>query len=176
MVRILKAVPALFFAAFVAAEFAITKPSADIWWVAESLNEIAWTCQESPAESFTVLVNNKDPKIAVAPQAVIAIQKNADCSITISQNQANQPVGTGWTILLADIFNSSHVYATSQEFEIKPLGSLYPSQVTPTGSPVGTAGGSKPTTNSTGAALGLQTSGFMGLAGVVGLAYGFMGL
>jgi len=54
-------------------------------------------------------VNNADPKILVAPIAVIAIQKNYDCSITITQDQANQPVGTGWTVLLANPLNNTDV-------------------------------------------------------------------
>jgi len=40
---------------------------------------------------------------------VIAIQKNYDCSITITQDQANQPVGTGWTVLLANPLNNTDV-------------------------------------------------------------------
>lgn len=54
-------------------------------------------------------VNNVDPKIFPAPLAVIAIQKNFDCSITITQDQANQPVGTGWTVLLANPLNNTDV-------------------------------------------------------------------
>jgi len=121
------------------ADLVITQPSSDIWWVAKSQNVIAWTCRDTSIVDFTILVNNADPKLAVAPLAVIAIQQNFQCSIVITQDQANQPAGTGWTILFADPLNNTNVYATSQPFEIKPLGSAYPSQVTPTAN--GTAAG-----------------------------------
>lgn len=54
-------------------------------------------------------INNSDPKILTGPIAVIAIQNNYDCSITITQDQANQPVGTGWTVLLANPLNNTDV-------------------------------------------------------------------
>lgn len=34
--------------------------------------------------------------------------------------------GPNYTVLLVDILNSTNVYATSEPFEIKPPGSLYP--------------------------------------------------
>ncbi|KIM38085.1 hypothetical protein M413DRAFT_448104 [Hebeloma cylindrosporum] len=141
----------------VAADLKVTSPSSSIWWVAKSLNEIAWTCKDTTIDQFTVLVNNADPKILVAPIAVIAIQKNYDCSITITQDQANQPVGTGWTVLLANPLNNTDVYATSEPFEIKPLGCAYPSQSTPTSansSGSGSASTSKPTSAAVGMGAG----------------------
>ena len=63
-------------------------------------------------------INNSDPKILTAPIAVIAIQNNYDCSITITQDQANQPVGTGWTVVLANPLNNTDVRA---EFLLIPF-------------------------------------------------------
>jgi hypothetical protein len=127
------------------ADLQVTSPSSTIWWVAKSTNVIAWTCQNTTIQDFTILVSNSNSAVLAAPMAVIAIQQNYDCSIVISQDQANQPAGTGWTVLLADPLNNTNVYATSQPFEIKALGSAYPSQA-PTGNVTAsnTASGSSP--------------------------------
>lgn len=160
---------------FVKADLEITSPTSSIWWVAKSQNVLSWTCDNTTITEFTVLVNNTDPTIAVAPLAIIAIQQNFDCSIIITQDQADQPAGTGWTILLANPVNNTDVYATSQPFEIKPLGSLYPSQVTPTAnastaSSTGSGGASKPTS----AAASTKGLGWGMLAGAVAGAFGLM--
>jgi len=150
-----------------AASLQVTRPSSSIWWVAKSFNEIAWTCKDSQYASFTILINNSDPKILTAPIAVIAIQNNYDCSITITQDQANQPVGTGWTVLLANPLNNTEVYATSEPFEIKALGSAYPSQSTPSGS------GADSSASSTGSgSASTPTKG----SGAVGMGAGFGGV
>jgi len=163
MVKLAAILPsvALLLASFtgVAADLKVTRHSSSIWWVAKSNNEIAWTCKDTSITDFTVLVNNADPKLLAAPIAVIAIQQNYDCSITISQDQANQAVGTGWTVLLANPLNNTDVYATSEPFEIKALGSAYPSQSTPTASNSSASGsGSAATSKPTSAALGMGAS------------------
>jgi len=144
MLSLLKFITPLLFASFVAAQLTITSPSSSIWWVAKSLNLINWTCKTSPYSNFTVLINNSNPKILTAPIAVIAIQENYDCSITITQDQANQPVGTGWSVIFANPLNSSDAWATSEPFEIKALGSAYPSQVTVSAGGSSTASSSSP--------------------------------
>lgn len=40
---------------------------------------------------------------------IIAILNNFDCSKEITQDQANQAAGTGYTILLANTLNSTDV-------------------------------------------------------------------
>jgi hypothetical protein len=86
--------------------------------------------------------------------AIIPVQQNFQCSILVTQDQANQPAGTGWQIFFADILNITNVslhlayttvlclnndssffflsqyLAMSDPFEIKPLGSAYPAQTT----------------------------------------------
>jgi hypothetical protein len=163
----------------VKADLEVTSPSSSIWWVAKSQNVLAWSCQDTTITNFTVLVSNTSPTIAVAPLAIIAIQDNFDCSVVITQDEADQPAGTGWTILLADPFNETNVYATSQPFEIKPLGSLYPSQTTPsanassnTASSTGTgsAAASKPTSaaiSMKGLGWGIVTAAVAGAVGVM---------
>jgi len=121
------------------ADLKITSPSADKWWVAQSQNLISWTCQNTTVQSFTVLVGNQDPKITVSPQAIISVQPNFQCSILVTQDQANQPAGTGWQIFFADILNITNYLAISDPFEIRALGSAYPPQTT---SDVATASGS----------------------------------
>ncbi|PPR05498.1 hypothetical protein CVT26_009064 [Gymnopilus dilepis] len=154
----------------------ITSPSSDTWWVAKSQNVLTWTCQNVTFPQFTVLIANTDPKILTSPLAIIAEQDNFQCSIVITQDQSNQPAGTGYTILFANILNSSDIYTTSQQFEIKPLGSLYPSQVTPTANAStasqtsGGSGSAKPTS----AAASNKVLGWGMLAGAVAGAAGLM--
>ncbi|KAF9458369.1 hypothetical protein BDZ94DRAFT_1313327 [Collybia nuda] len=127
-------------------EFAITNPSSNSWWVAGSQNVLTWNCKETTLQTFTALIANKDPKVLVAPMAFIGIINNFDCSKTITQDQANQAAGTGYTIQLANPLNSTEVYVTSEEFEIKPLGSAYPATMAPSGT--GTSGNSTSSTGS----------------------------
>lgn len=116
-------------ASLVAAQFRVTMPGSNNWWVARSTNVLEWTCREANAPAqFTVLIGNSDPTILVQPLAIIAQQNNFDCSIIITQDQANQAAGQGYTIYLANPLNNTDVYAASEPFEIKPLGSLYPTQ------------------------------------------------
>jgi len=177
MVKLFQTLSALFLATLVAADLKVIRPASDIWWVAKSLNEIAWTCHDTTIENFTVLINNKDPKILTAPIAVIAIQQNFQCSITITQDQANQPVGTGWTVVLANPLNNTDVYARSEEFEIKPLGSLYPSQVSSSaGAPGGSSTGSASASQSTSGATSFdsKTGVVAAAAAMVMGAFGFL--
>ncbi|EAU82057.2 hypothetical protein CC1G_09659 [Coprinopsis cinerea okayama7 len=116
-------------AAVASAQLTVIRPSADEWWVARSQNVLEWDCQSSTVEDFTVLIGNDDGLEGLTiPLPIIAIQKNYDCSIVITQDQANQAPGTGYRIHLANIINNTDIYASSEPFEIKPLGSLYPSQ------------------------------------------------
>jgi len=154
----------------------VTQPSSSIWWVAKSDNVLAWTCSDTTFPDFTVLIANSDPKVLVSPMAIISIQQNFQCSIVVSQDVANQPAGTGWTIQLANPINITDVYATSQPFEIKPLGSAYPSQATPSanassGSASPTSGG---TTKPTSGAVSTQGLGLALVAGAVAGAVGMM--
>jgi len=135
------AVSALVFASIgsVVADLEVTTPSAANWWVAQSQNLLAWTCQNTTIGNFTVLVSNTTPTILDAPLAIIAMQDNFDCSIIVGQSVGNLPAGSGYQVLLANPLNITDVYASSQQFEIKPIGSAYPTQVT--SSAVGTASG-----------------------------------
>lgn len=121
--------------------------------VAQSANTLAWTCNTSPYNNFTVLLANSNPSILVQPIAIIAIQESYDCSKTITQQQSAQPAATGYTVLLANPLNSTDVYATSETFEIKALGSSYPA-TSSASSPSGTSSSSSPSsTGSSGGAL-----------------------
>jgi len=157
------------------ADLTVTSPSSSVWWVAKSQNVLSWSCHDTTITEFTVLVANTNTQLQAAPLAIIAIQQNFDCSIVITQDQANQAPGTGWQILLANPINNTDVYATSDPFEIKPLGSLYPSQVTPSAnasSAASATGGAvaKPTS----AAVSRQGMTWGILAGAVAGAVGIM--
>jgi hypothetical protein len=154
MVRFVAALSTLLCASLAAAQLTITNPSASTWWVAQSQNVLAWTCKTSPQTEFTILITNQDKTKYPSPLAFIAIQQNFDCSIVITQDQANQPAGQGWQILFANPLNNTDVYASSDVFEIKPLGSAYPSQVTPSANPSGGGNG-----NGSSSATGTNSAG-----------------
>jgi len=124
----------------------ITAPNSNTWWVAKSNNVLAWNCKDAPTPAqFTVLIANKNVNVLTAPIAIIGIEDNFQCSQLITQDQSAQPAALGYTIILADTLNNTHIYATSQEFEIKALGSAYPA--------TSTSGGASPT-NGTGTSSG----------------------
>jgi hypothetical protein len=127
----------------------------DLWWVAKSENVMLWSCQTSPYMNFTVLIGNSDTTILPASIAIIAIEQNYICSQDITQDMANQNPGTGYTLSFANPLNATDVYAVSEPFEIKPLGSTYPP---PSATP--TAGVVNGTASATGA--GASASGKSG--------------
>jgi len=180
MVGLFKALPSLLLATLAAAaDLIITVPSSTQYWVAKSSNVLTWDCKHNPFNNFTVLIANLNTSILPASLAFIAIQENDQCSIVVPQDLVNQPADTGYTILFANTLNNSAVYTTSELFEIKPLGSLYPNQVASLSSTAsGTAGTtSSPSATSTkSGALGMYSPSFIGLAGVMGLlAAGILG-
>ena len=165
-------------AASAVSAFDITKPGPEEWWVAKSTNVLEWQCKSSDTNpQYTVLIGNSNVPTLTIPQAIIAIINDFDCSITISSAQADHLPATGYQLYLADPLNNTHVFATSQPFEIKPLGSLYASQENagkPSGSGASGSGGAKPTSGSSsagdeGSALGLASSTFAVTAAVAGV-------
>jgi len=157
MVRILSklATAATFFACALAADLQILAPNGNTWWVARSNNVLAWNCNEAPSPAtFTILIANKDVNVLTAPIAIIGIEDNFQCSQLITQDQSNQPAALGYTILFADTLNNTKIYATSEEFEIKALGSAYPtttSGVSATSTGNSTSSASSPTASGSGA-------------------------
>lgn len=156
----------------------------DVWWVAQSQNTLTWTCQTTTITNFTVLVANGNPQVLTAPIAIIAQENNFVCSQTIGPDQINQPPATNYTIQFANPFNSTDIYVSSLPFEIKALGSTYPSSsATPTasftasgtssGTPSGSTASGSAASQSTGAeqssgngAIGRAVSG-LGLMGAI---------
>ncbi|PAV19104.1 dual-specificity kinase [Pyrrhoderma noxium] len=144
------------FAGFAAAQLEILAPGGpNLWWVANSENNIVWNCKESQISNFTVLLSNSDPKILVSAQAIVAIQENFDCSKTLTTQQANFTAATGYRVIFANTLNSSDVYAQTDEFEVKAQGSAYPDpSSTPTadsGSSTATGSGSSASSTSSSA-------------------------
>jgi hypothetical protein len=131
-------------------DFQIYQPSANWWWVAESQNTMSWDCKNSPASQFTVLIMNTNPSVLSGRLAFIAQQDNTDCSKLIDKTQINQTPATGYILQFADVLNSSNIYAQSDQFEIKALGSTYPTS-TP-------AGASSTGSSSATASAGLSSS------------------
>ncbi|KDQ60385.1 hypothetical protein JAAARDRAFT_46100 [Jaapia argillacea MUCL 33604] len=137
-------VAALFTAVAAQTQLSIIDPGGpNLWWIAKSANTLIWTCEQTTYQNFTVMIANSNPSVLVAPQAVIAIQQNFQCSLLIQPNQLDFPPSTGYTVQFANVLNSTDVYASSQPFEIKALGAAYPaSSATPTSTASSTASGS----------------------------------
>ncbi|KAG9104970.1 hypothetical protein FRC06_002890 [Ceratobasidium sp. 370] len=126
----------------VQAQLTITEPSSERWWVAQSQNTLRWTCNTSPYTNWTVLITNSDVNVLTTPLALIAIRKyNYDCSKTMIPGEQLKP-GTGYTMVFANPFNNTDVFATSQSFEVKPVGSTYPPQITTSEALTATGGAS----------------------------------
>jgi len=125
----------------------------NLWWVAQSVNNIVWNCQQNTEFSnFTVLVANSNPNILVSPEAIVAVVPNFDCSLQTTVQQVNLQVADGYTVILANPLNSTDVYATSQPFSVKAAGAAYPaSSATPTGTGTSSSTSSSPTASPTGA-------------------------
>jgi len=173
-----------------AAQVEIFSPSASVWWVAQSINTLAWTCNDPAAAAnptFTVLLANSNPDILVAPLAIIGIQNNFDCSQTITADQVSAAAGTNYTILFSSVNNQTAVFATSEPFEIKALGATYPT--TTPGAPSDTSSAAPPASTGTGAntspsgtpskpngapATGVRGLGLGLVLGAVGTAFGMM--
>jgi hypothetical protein len=161
-------------ASFASAASVITNPSPSKWWVADSQNVLEWDCQKSGLNKFTVLIK-KDGM--AAPLAVIAIQDNFVCSLLVTSNQVNVAPDTGYQLLFANIINNTDVYLTSDPFEVKALGSLYPSQqaaadsasVSRTAAAASASASAKGGAKS-GAAMSATTSKLAALAGVFAAA------
>jgi len=142
------------------AAFQILSPGGpNLWWVAQSENVIAWSCKDSPPPStdnaYQLLVNNTDPKILTAAQAIVANVPNADCAHIIGVQQATLAPATGYTLIFADIVDQRKIYAVSQPFEVKALGASYPpANATPTDDPTVATTGSSNSGTGTGTSSG----------------------
>ncbi|KAI0264650.1 hypothetical protein BC834DRAFT_970596 [Gloeopeniophorella convolvens] len=135
------------------ANFQILSPGGpDLWWVAQSQNVIAWSCRDNPpATVYQLLLNNTDPTILPAPMAIVANIQNADCSHTITTQQAALTPSPSYTLIFADNLDQTKIYATSQVFEVKALGATYPAaSATPTDDPTASSTGSNAGSSSTG--------------------------
>jgi hypothetical protein len=141
----------------------------DLWWVADSQNDLVWSCQSSPYLNFTVLVANPNPSILPAPIAIIAIEENYICSQEITQDMSNQPPAVNYTVQFANPLNNTDIYAESQPFEIKALGASYPpASATPTdavsGSSSATGTGASATSTKNSSPSNMQNSVAYGVA------------
>ncbi|KAI0293956.1 hypothetical protein BC826DRAFT_360539 [Russula brevipes] len=142
------------------AAFQILSPGGpNLWWVAQSENVISWSCHDNPPAStsnaYQLLVNNTNPTILTAAQAIVANVPNADCAHIIGVQQASLTPATGYTLIFADIIDQRKVYAVSQPFEVKALGATYPStSATPTDDPTAATSGASATSTGTGTSSG----------------------
>ena len=61
------------------------------------------------ADQFTFSVGNSNPTVLTGNEAVIAEVTNADCSISVTQQQEVFPAGSNYTILFAQDINQTNV-------------------------------------------------------------------
>ncbi|KZV76721.1 hypothetical protein PENSPDRAFT_673350 [Peniophora sp. CONT] len=181
----LRALAAAFLVASAAAAdtFSVLAPGGpNVWWVAESQNTLTWTCHTNPpAQVFQLLLNNTNVNILPSPMAILANLNNADCSHTITTQQAALTPSTGYTIVLADQLDQTKIYATSQEFEVKALGATYPaasatpteggSSASATGSATGSAASGAASSTASASSESSNSSGAMGLTASIGSVF-----
>ncbi|KAF9652378.1 hypothetical protein BDM02DRAFT_2960179 [Thelephora ganbajun] len=134
----------------------ISPGGSTLWWVANSDNTLIWDCSDKTHDQFNVVIANSNPSVLVAPLPIIPTLYNYVCSKLILATQLNVAAATGYTIQLTNIFNNTDIYASSEPFEIKPVGSVYPDpSATPghggsSGTPSSTSGSSKPSSTTSG--------------------------
>jgi len=104
----------------------ISPGGSSLWWVANSDNTLTWDCSDKTHAQFNVIIANSNPSVLVAPLPIIPTLDNFVCSKLIASTILNVPAATGYTIQLSNIFNNTDIYASSEPFEIKPVGSTYP--------------------------------------------------
>lgn len=129
----------------------------NLWWIEKSDNNLVWDCSDKTYDSFNVVIANPNPNVLTAPLTILATLPNYVCSKLMPAAQLTVPAASNYTISLTNILNTTDIYATSEPFEIKPLGSSYPDStstpslgVSSSGSPSSTSGGSNPSSTSGG--------------------------
>ncbi|KAJ7152699.1 hypothetical protein C8R43DRAFT_1127154 [Mycena crocata] len=98
----------------------------DLWWLKDQDNNVVWTCGESTFTQFTLTINNPDTKLLTDSTALIAVEQNFNCAQTVAATLFSAPLGTGYFLRMANILNSTDIYAESDPFEIKALSAGYP--------------------------------------------------
>ncbi|KAI0037231.1 hypothetical protein K488DRAFT_39622 [Vararia minispora EC-137] len=170
-----------------ASAFSILSPGGpNLWWVAGSENTLVWTCHDNPpAQTFQLLLNNTSPTVLTSAEAILANLPNADCSQSITTQQVNLAPATGYTLIIADQTDQTKIYAVSDQFEVKAVGSAFPAtSATPTGSSsvsaTASGSGSAPSASTstgsganTSSATGFKTS-LAGVFGVAAVAFGML--
>jgi len=139
----------------VAGDLKVISPGGStLWWIANSDNTLLWDCSDKTHDQFNVLIANSNPSALVAPLPIIPTLQNFVCSKLIPAAQLpNLPAATGYTIQLTNIFNNTDIYATSEPFELKSVGSAYPDSSATPGSgsssrtPSSTSSGSSPSSS-----------------------------
>jgi len=143
------AVAVVAFAALAQAQLTIDNPSSSRWWVADSQNTLSWSCKTSPYTNWTVLITNQTPTTFNGPLALIAVQYNYDCSKTMIPG-AELKAATGYVMNFANTLNSSDIWASSEPFEVKVVGSTYPAQETVSEIDASATGSANPSSTGTG--------------------------
>ena len=100
--------------------YVIKSPNPRILWCGPAMmmppQQLTSSCPWCPFFSFmihtrslTTRVNNTNPTILAAPEAIVANVPNADCSFSITVQQAVLTPSTGYTLIFADPTNVAKV-------------------------------------------------------------------
>jgi hypothetical protein len=138
-------------AASAQAALTITAPSSSHWWIAESVNNIEWNCGNGNPSSYTVMITNSDVKVLTSPLAIVGVLNDFICSFSYTPGTELR-AAPGYTLSLTNPLNNTQIYASSEVFEIKPKGSTYPPQGSPTAGSGSGSGGSGAGASGSGAA------------------------
>ena len=80
------------------------------------MRSIYYFQHSKPAADTHISIQNSNQNIFANSLAILAIQQNADCSITVSQDVVNQTPGPGYTISFANPINNTDVSWVSTLF------------------------------------------------------------
>ncbi|KAG8833405.1 hypothetical protein FRC17_010731 [Serendipita sp. 399] len=152
----------------------VLTPSSQWWWQAKEQALFSWDCTDKTHPQFAVVATNANPSLLSAGVSILTgIQDNFVCNTIITPDLIP---GKGYRLTLTNIVNITDIYATSEEFEVRPTGSGYPTIPTPTipgATASGTGSGSSQPTGSSGhnagssIHMGLSMGGALAVAGVL---------
>ncbi|KDQ14525.1 hypothetical protein BOTBODRAFT_66118 [Botryobasidium botryosum FD-172 SS1] len=130
---------ALGLAASAQAAITITGPSTSNYWVANSSNKITWTYANGDPTPVSIIVTNPDSTLLYGPFSIAEFVSTSDQSFTVTN--VTLKAGSPYVVTFVNSTNPTQVYATGQNFEVKPAGTA-PAPTASSGSGSGGAGGS----------------------------------
>jgi len=129
------------------AAISITGPSTQNYWVQNSSNKITWTYSSGDPTPVSIIVTNPDSTLLYGPFSIAEFVSTSDQSFTVT-NVSLKP-GSPYAVTFVNSTNPTQVYATGQNFEVKPAGTA-PAPTSANGSGAGGTGGTASGASQTG--------------------------